>query len=98
MKPVKKESFYVYGAVDGKFKKYFQWNGKLRYVPLGYRQHDLDAEANATLSVYFKEHPVSLTGRFSYSLHELPTGARRFPLTISYGTTPFGRRMRPVLR
>lgn len=70
MKPVKKESFYVYGAVDGKFKKYFQWNGKLRYVPLGYRQHDLDAEANATLSVYFKEHPVSLTGRFSYSLHE----------------------------
>ena len=70
MTPVKKESFYVYGAIEGKFRKYFDWNGSLRYVPLGYRQHDLDAAAAATLSVYFGDHPVSLTGRFGYTLHE----------------------------
>lgn len=69
-KPVARESFYVYGAVDGKFRKYFDWKGQLRYVPLGYRQNDLDAEAQATLSIYFGEHPVSLSGRFSYSMHE----------------------------
>ena len=63
-------SYFVYGAVDGKFRKYFDWNGQVRYVPFGYRQHDLSAEANATLSVYFKEHPVSLSGKFAYSLAE----------------------------
>lgn len=70
IRPVNKNSFYVYGAIDGKFRKYFVWNGQVRYVPFGYRQNDLEAEANARLTVYVGEKPVSLSGKFSYSLRE----------------------------
>lgn len=69
-RPDKKSSFYVYGAIDGSFRKYFSWNGQVRYVPLGYRRNGFEAEANATLSIYLKDRPVSLTGKFSYSLTE----------------------------
>ena len=67
---VNRNSFYVYGAVEGKFRKYFDWNGDLRYVPFGYRQNDLEANASAKLSIYFGEHPVSLSGHFGYSLRD----------------------------
>lgn len=70
LRPVAKESYYVYGSVEGKIKKYFDWGGQLRYVPLGYRQNDFNAEANARLNLYFSDQPVSLSGRFSYSLSE----------------------------
>ncbi len=70
MRAQSRNSFYVYGAVDGKFRKYFDWRGKLRYVPFGYRQNDLEAEASARLTLYLREHPVSLSGKFSYSLRE----------------------------
>lgn len=69
-KPVRRTSFYVYGAVEGQISKYFDWGGKLRYVPLGYRRNDFEAEANASLNLSLGKHPVSLSGKFSYSLND----------------------------
>ncbi len=61
-----KTSFNIYGSIDGKFKKYFDWGGKLNFTPIGYRSGDLSIEANAALSVYLKDKPVSLSGSFVY--------------------------------
>lgn len=70
MKGVRRTSFYVYGGAEGRFRKFFDWNGHLRYVPAGYRQHDFDADAEAVLTLFPGKHPVSLSGRFSYSLRD----------------------------
>lgn len=64
----KETSYYVYGAVEGKFRKYFDWGAQVRYVPTGYRAQDLDLKANAQLNVFVKDKPISLRGDFSLSL------------------------------
>ena len=60
------EEFYVYGAAQGKFKKYFDWNADLRFVPLGYRSGDIEAGGDVSLSLYIKDRPITLSGAFDF--------------------------------
>lgn len=69
---VKRTAYYVYGSVDGKFRKYFDWDGKLRFIPSGYRGGDIDAEVNAKFSAFIKKRPLSLSGKFTYKRSEAP--------------------------
>ncbi len=64
----RRDNYYAYGSVDGKFRKYFDWSGRLNFFFAGHRVGDLEAEANAKFSVYLGGHPISLSGRLLYSL------------------------------
>lgn len=64
----RRDNYYAYGSLEGKFRKYFDWSGRLNFFFAGYRQGDLEAEANAKFSVYLRGRPVSLSGRLNYSL------------------------------
>ena len=66
----KKSNFYFYGAIEGKFRKYFDWGANAKVTPLGYRAGDIDAGVNARLNVFIKEKPISLSGDFSYRRSE----------------------------
>lgn len=61
-------SYYVYGGLDGKFRQYFDWDGRLKYRYAGYRSGDLDIEANIALSAYIRKRPITLRGKFSQRL------------------------------
>jgi len=63
-KQTEKTSFYVYGAVDGKIRRYVDWGADFRFYPSGYRGGDLSLGANLTLTARLKGHPLILEGRF----------------------------------
>ena len=62
---VNKTSFFVYGAVGGKIKKYVDWDANFRFYPSGYRGGDLDIGARVALKGYLRGHPLILEGSFS---------------------------------
>ena len=66
----KKSNFYFYGAIEGKFRKYFDWGGKAKVVPIGYRAGDMNAEVNARLNVFVRGKPLSLSGDFTFRRSE----------------------------
>lgn len=62
---------YIYASANGKFRKYFSWEGFGKFNFLGHNMGDFDINANATFSFYpFKDKSegVNLTARFSTSL------------------------------
>lgn len=62
---------YLYAAANGKFKKYFFWEGFGKYTFLGYNQNDLEIKAKAGFSFYpFKSsnEGVDIVGKFSTTL------------------------------
>lgn len=64
-----RNSTYIYGGVEGKFKKYLEWNAKARLNMIGYRAGDLMAEGRIRLSAYTKKQkPISLEAKVRYSL------------------------------
>lgn len=63
-----KSSFYVYGAIEGKLKKYFSWGADLRYHLAGDRSQDLNVGGKASISAFIKGRPISLSGSFRYEL------------------------------
>ncbi len=63
-----KVSYYAYGAASGKIKKYFDWGADIKVHPFGYRMGDVDFGAQAAASVFIKGKPLTLSGRFGYSL------------------------------
>ncbi|MBP5210703.1 MAG: putative porin [Bacteroidales bacterium] len=52
---------YVYGGVEGKFKKYFYWDARAQYFLSGHYAGDLRAEANLRLSVFPFKDGINLT-------------------------------------
>ncbi len=62
---VKKTSYFVYGSVAGKIKKYVDWDANLRFYPSGYRGGDLTIGAHLALKGELRGHPLILEGRFS---------------------------------
>ncbi len=60
-----KTSFYAYGAVSGKIKRYVDWGANAKFYPSGYRGGDLDVGANIALTTYIRRRPVILEGRFT---------------------------------
>ncbi len=59
---VRKDTYYVYGSVEGRFRKYFTWQGHLDYNLGGYRSGDYDIGAQAALSAYIRKRPITLSG------------------------------------
>ena len=62
---VNKTSYFFYGSVSGKIKKYVDWDGNLRFYPSGYRGGDLSIGAHLALKGYLRGHPLILEGRFT---------------------------------
>ena len=62
---VNKTSYFFYGSVSGKIKKYVDWDGNLTFYPSGYRGGDLKIGAHLALKGYLRGHPLILEGRFS---------------------------------
>lgn len=62
---VDKTSYFAYGAVSGKIKKYVGWDANLKFYPSGYRGGDIEIGAHLALTGYLRGHPLILEGRFS---------------------------------
>ncbi|MEG1405677.1 MAG: putative porin, partial [Alistipes sp.] len=62
---VNKTSYFAYGSVAGKIKKYVDWSANLKFYPSGYRSGDLSAGARLALTGYIHQHPLILEGRFT---------------------------------
>ncbi len=62
---VKKSSYFAYGSVRGKIKKYVDWDADLKFFPSGYRGGDLELGAHLALTGFVRRHPLILEGRFS---------------------------------
>ena len=60
-----KTSWFAYGSVSGKIKKYVDWDGNLKFYPSGYRGGDLSVGAHLALTGYLRGHPLILEGRFT---------------------------------
>lgn len=62
---VRKTSYFAYGAVSGKIKKYVDWGANLRFYPSGYRGGDLSIGAHVALRGSIRRHPLILEGCFA---------------------------------
>ncbi|MDE5579279.1 MAG: putative porin [Alistipes sp.] len=62
---VRKTSYFAYGSVGGKIKKYVDWDANLKFYPSGYRGGDLEIGAHLALTGFIRRHPLTLEGRFS---------------------------------
>ena len=62
---VNETSYFFYGSVGGKIKKYVDWDADMRFYPSGYRGGDLKIGAHLALTGYLRGHPLVLEGRFS---------------------------------
>ncbi len=61
----KETSYFVYGAVEGKMRKYLDWDANFKFYPSGYRGGDLDVGAHVALTGFLRGHPLVLEGGFS---------------------------------
>lgn len=61
-----RNDFYAYGSVGGKFRRYVDWSGRVRFSIGGFRAGDLEAGAAVSFSAYIRGKPVTLAGRFDY--------------------------------
>ena len=62
---VHQTSYFAYGSVGGKIKKYVDWAGNFKFYPSGYRGGDLTLGARLALTGKISGHPLILEGRFS---------------------------------
>lgn len=90
-KSTKKSSYYTYGSVEGKFRRYFDWRGEIKFVPLGYRNGDLEVGAEAKISIYIGGHPVLLTGKLNYSRSEPAFWSQTFYSNHFIWSNSFGK-------
>ena len=67
-------SVYAYAGAEGQFKKYFNWDARLKVNFLGYKIGDTELDAGAAINLYpfrrARTSPLTLTGRFSSTLLE----------------------------
>ena len=61
----KETSWYAYGAVSGKIRRFADWGADVKFYPSGYRGGDLSLNAYLALTARFRGHPIVLSGRFS---------------------------------
>jgi len=63
---------YLYAGVEGKIKKYFDWNALGHYSIIGSEAGDFDVSANALFNIFpfrkDKESPITFEAKFSTSL------------------------------
>lgn len=61
---VRRTSLFAYGAVEGKIRRYVDWDADVKYHISGYRSGDLSVGANLSLTGYINRRPLVLTGSF----------------------------------
>ena len=61
-------TYYAYGSVEGRYRRYFDWDADVKYNIAGYRIGDLALRGNIAFSAYIKGRPVTLSGRFAQTL------------------------------
>lgn len=62
---------YLYGGLEGRVSKYFDWGADVRFNLLGYKAGDFDVGARIKLSAYTKKgSPITLDARASFTLTE----------------------------
>lgn len=59
-----KSSYYVYGSIDGKIRRYVDWGGDVKFYPSGYRGGDFSIGAHLALKAKIRQSPVILEGSF----------------------------------
>ena len=62
---VNKTSFFAYGSIRGKIKRFVDWDADFKFYPSGYRGGDLRLGAHLALKGMLRGHPLILEGRFS---------------------------------
>mgnify|MGYP007051822855 CR=1 FL=1 len=88
-KGVNKNGTFVYGSVEGKFRKYFSWDANIKYHLFGYRSQDLELGGDVAFSVYIAGKPITLKS-------VRPTSGRRtISLTTMRGTTLLRKSLKP---
>lgn len=60
----KRTSWFVYGSIDGKIKKYVDWRADVKFYPSGYRGGDLSVGGDIAFKAYIKGHALILSGKF----------------------------------
>lgn len=75
---VKKTSYYVYGGVEGKFRRYFNWGGNIMFHPAGYRSGDIDIEADIGINAFIKDKPITFSGKFRHDRRSADYWSTRF--------------------
>ena len=61
----RKTSYFAYGSIAGKIKKYVDWDANMKVYPSGYRGGDMSLGAHLALKGYLRGHALILEGRFS---------------------------------
>ena len=64
----KYNTYYAYADARGTLGKWLDWQGRARVNVAGYRAGDMEIDAAATMRIFIKEKPVSLSGNLSYAL------------------------------
>ncbi|MFI3330856.1 MAG: putative porin [Rikenellaceae bacterium] len=65
---VNEMSYYVYGSIEGKIKKFLSWDANLQYHPAGYKSQDYSFGANLRLNPRILRHTFSLKAGFTQEL------------------------------
>ncbi|MEG1670994.1 MAG: putative porin [Mucinivorans sp.] len=66
-----RNSTYVYGAIEGRVKKYLEWGADASLDVIGYRAGDLMAQGRIKLSAFTKkDKAISLEGNVKFTLTE----------------------------
>ena len=69
--PDTRNTTYLYGGLQGKVSKYFDWGADIRFNLLGYKAGDFDAGGRIKLSAYTKKgNPLTLDARVRFALTE----------------------------
>ena len=61
-------TYYAYADAKGFLGKWLDWHGRARFNVAGYRVGDVDFKAGATLRLFIKDKPITLSGELSYAL------------------------------
>ncbi len=61
---VNKTSYFAYGSIRGKIKRFVDWDADFKFYPSGYRGGDLRLGAHMALKGRLRGHPLILEGRF----------------------------------
>lgn len=61
---VRRNSYFVYGSIDGKIRKYADWGADAKFYPSPWRQGDFSIGAHLRLTGYIRRRPLILEGRF----------------------------------
>ena len=59
--PVRETDTYLYGSVQGKLRRYVDWDARVNYHLAGFRSQDIRLDARLQLSAFIKQHPIRLT-------------------------------------